>query len=172
MPSVWATWKSRAETISRREIELVRLDGFSGEMRQAEDVLVLSLRLANRSSDRSFAPLEPSFVRDSSSAADGSYIETASGQRIAMYQLAPESEWSIKDQRFPVLEPGEEDETIIVSEPVRMDELAGPLIWHLKLRTGTYQTDVLGVSSRARASRTSDSSELRTTFARGHHSDP
>lgn len=132
-------------SISRRGIELERLDGFDGETRQIEDVLVLSVRLTNRAADLTFAPLEPAFVRSSGSADDDSFIETATGKRIPMYQLAPESEWSIHDQRFPVLKPGEAGETILVSEPVQMNDLTGPLIWHIKIRTGTYRTDVLGV---------------------------
>ncbi|MGC8640600.1 MAG: hypothetical protein ACP5XB_12060 [Isosphaeraceae bacterium] len=131
--------------ISRREIELERLDGFADETRQVGDVLVLTLRLTNRSPNQTFTPLEPAFVRGSGSADDDSFIETASGTRIPLYQLAPESEWSIRDQHFPILKPGEQAETIIVSEPVRMIDLAGPLIWRLKIRTGTYRTDVLGI---------------------------
>jgi hypothetical protein len=131
--------------ISRREIELVRLDGATGETRQVEDVLVLSLRFSNRSQEQVLTPLEPAFVRDSSPRDDHSYIETSSGRRIAMYPLAPESEWSIKDQLFPTLNPGQRGETIVVSEPVRASDLAGPKTWHVKLRTGNYQTDVLGI---------------------------
>lgn len=133
------------EWISRRDVELVRLDGATGETRLVENVLVLSLRLTNRSRDTTFTPLDPAFVRDSNSAVDDSYIETAGGQRIPVYQLAPESEWSINDQNFPVLEPGAEAETIVVSEPVQIEQLSGPLVWHVKLRTGAYQTDVLGI---------------------------
>jgi hypothetical protein len=131
--------------ISRREIELVRLDGFTGETRAVENVLVLTLRVKNRSQDRALTPLEPSFVRTAGTADDDSFIETAASQRISMYNLAPESEWSIRDQRFPNLTPDEAAETIVVSEPVQKDELASPMIWHLKLRATTYQTDVVGV---------------------------
>jgi hypothetical protein len=131
--------------ISRREIELVRLDGATGETRQVGDVLVLSLRFTNRSKDQVLIPLVPAFVRDSNPTDDRSYIETQTGREIAMYRLAPESEWSIKDQRFPTLRPGERGQTIVVSETVRMSDLAGSLTWRVKLRTGTYQTDVLGI---------------------------
>jgi len=46
--------------------------------------------------------------------------------------------------QFP-LKPGAKTDTIVVSEPVPLADLAGPVIWHVKLRTGTYQTDVVGV---------------------------
>ena len=124
-------------------IELARLDGFSGETRQVEDVLVLSLRFTNRSRDGGFSPLDSSFVRETSHA-DDSYIDTASSSRISMFRLAPESEWSIKDQPFPALNPGDSGESIVVSEPIHPEDLAGTLTWHLKLRTGNYRTDVLG----------------------------
>ena len=62
-----------------------------------------------------------------------------------MFRLAPESEWSLRDQVFPNLMPGESAETIVVSEPVPDNLPGGTLTWHVKLRTGTYQTDVLGV---------------------------
>jgi hypothetical protein len=132
-------------SVARREIELARLDGSTGETRQVEDVLVLSLRFTNRSRDAVISPLDSSFVRESNSSADDSYIDTASSKRISMFRLAPESEWSIKDQQFPALNPGASGESIVVSEPVQMNQLTGELIWHVKLRTGSYQTDVLGV---------------------------
>jgi hypothetical protein len=131
--------------ISRRKIKLVRLDGFTGKRRVVENVLVLTLRVKNRSQDRALTPLEPSFIRTAGTADDESFIETAASQRISMYNLAPESEWSIRDQAFPTLKPDEAAETIVVSEPVKNNELASPMIWHLKLRATTYQTDVLGV---------------------------
>jgi hypothetical protein len=62
-----------------------------------------------------------------------------------MFRLAVESEWSIDGQSFPSLKPGETAETIVVSEPVRVSELSGPLIWHVKLRTSDFQSDVVGI---------------------------
>ncbi len=65
-----------------------------------------------------------------------------------MFRLAPESEWSLRDQVFPNLKPGESAETIVVSEPFPSNLPVGALTWHVKLRTRTYQTDVLGVRFR------------------------
>jgi hypothetical protein len=94
-------------------------------------------------------PLDPDFVRESSAAIDHSYIETAGGPRIGMFRLAPESEWSVQDQVFPHLMPGESAESIVVSEPVFFDLPRGVMTWHVKLRTRPYQTDVVGIRFRA-----------------------
>src|SRR5271166_2753260 len=105
----------------------------------------MTLELANRSTSSTFAPLDPAIVRDTVSAVDQSFIEVPGGRRIAMFRLAIESEWSIQDQVFPVLQPGETGETVLVSEPVAMADLKGTMTWHVKLRTAPYRTDVLGV---------------------------
>jgi hypothetical protein len=132
-------------SITHRQVELSRLEGTTGEQRESPDSLVLTLELSNRSTGITLTPLDPAFVRESSTAIDHSYIETPGGRRIAMFRLAAESEWSLQDQVFPTLKPGESAETIIVSEPVPYDLPKGSLTWHVKLRTRTYQTDVLGI---------------------------
>jgi hypothetical protein len=132
-------------SIVRRQVDLVRLDGTTGEYRGSPDALVLSVRLTNHSKTDELTPLDPTFVRELGSSADESFIELSSDRRVAMFHLAPESEWSIQDQAFPTLKPGESAETIIVSEPVRLSELPGPLTWRIRLRTSTFQTDVIGV---------------------------
>ncbi|WP_165224568.1 hypothetical protein [Aquisphaera insulae] len=135
--------------ISFGNSRLERLHGVAGEARDVSNVLILSLRLKNRSSDQSFVPLETSFVRDSGHADDGTYIETANGRRVPMYHLAVESEWSFPDQHFDELKPGEQADTVLVSQPVRLADLAGPFTWHVKLRTEPYRKEVLGIRFRA-----------------------
>jgi hypothetical protein len=132
-------------SIVHRSVYLYRLEGATGEERESPESLVLTLRLTNRSETRVFAPLDRSFIRDPGAAEDHSYIVSPDGQRIPMFRLAAESEWSIQDQEFPELNPGETAETIVVSEPVQSARLAGRLTWRVKLRTRTYQTDVAGV---------------------------
>ena len=61
----------------------------------------MTLELANRSTASTFAPLDPGIVRESVPAVDQSFIEVPGRRRIAMFQLAMESEWSIRDQVFP-----------------------------------------------------------------------
>jgi hypothetical protein len=131
--------------IVHRAVYLYRLEGATGEERESQDSLVLTLRLTNRSETRTFAPLDRSFIRDTGAAEDHTYVESSDGRRIPMYQLAAESEWSIQDQDFPVLKPGQTAETIVVSEPVESTRLSGLLTWRVKLRTRTFQTNVAGV---------------------------
>jgi hypothetical protein len=128
-----------------REVRLYRIVDPEGERRDAPACLVLTLRLANRSKERRLTPLELASVRDAGDPADASYIETASGGRIAMFNLAMESEWSIEDQSFPAIEPGEHQDIILVSEPVEESRLASPLVWRIKLRTGVGRSEGIGV---------------------------
>jgi hypothetical protein len=132
-------------SIAHRSVYLYRLEGATGEERESQNSLVLTLRLTNRSETQVFSPLDRSFVRDSRAAEDDTYIDSSDGPRIPMFHLADESEWSIQDQEFPVLKPGQTAETIVVSEPVHSTRLAGRLTWRIKLRTRTYQTDVAGI---------------------------
>ncbi len=132
-------------SIARRSVRLLRLQGTAKGRRVSSPTLVLTLELANRSTASTFAPLDPAIVRESVPAVDQSFIEVPGGRRIAMFRLAMESEWSIQGQVFPALEPGGLADTILVSEPVAMSDLTGTMTWHVKLRTGPYRTDVLGV---------------------------
>ena len=132
-------------SIARRPVELLRLQGTAEGDRESSPTLVMTLELANHSTASTFAPLDPAIVRDPVPAVDQSFIEVPGGRRIAMFRLAIESEWSIQDQVFPALRPGQTVETILVSEPVAMADLKGTMTWHVKLRTTPYRTDVLGV---------------------------
>jgi hypothetical protein len=107
--------------------------------------LVLRLRLTNVSTDHTFAPLEPGFLRNPISPLDRSFIETAKGDPISLFPLAIDSEWSILGQTFPELKPGESMETILASEPAAEDELSSEMIWRMRLRIGSSRTDLLGV---------------------------
>jgi hypothetical protein len=132
-------------SIVRRSVDLLRLQGTAEGQRESSPTLVMTLELTNRSTTSKFSPLDPAIVRDPVPAVDQSFIEVPGGRRIAMFRLATESEWSIQDQVFPALKPGERAETILVSEPVAKSDLAGAMIWHVKLRTETFRTDVLGI---------------------------
>ncbi|MGZ3469500.1 MAG: hypothetical protein ACXWO1_06805 [Isosphaeraceae bacterium] len=132
-------------SIARRSVRLLRLQGTAKGRRVSSPTLVMILELANRSTSSTCAPLDPAIVRDPVPAVDQSFIEVPGGRRIAMFRMAIESEWSIRNQDFPALEPGELADTILVSEPVAMSDLTGTMIWHVKLRTAPYRTDVLGV---------------------------
>jgi hypothetical protein len=128
-----------------REVRLYRIVDPEGERRDAPACLVLTLRLTNRSKERRLTPLELASVRDAGDPADASFIETASGERVAMFKLAMESEWSIEDQEFPAIEPGGHEDVILVSEPVEESRLASPLLWRIKLKTGVGRSEEIGV---------------------------
>jgi hypothetical protein len=136
-------------SIVHRAVALTRLEGSTGEQRESPSSLVLTLQLTNRAAGLSLTPLDPAFVREAGAAIDHSCIETAGGPRIGMFRLAPESEWSLQDQIFPHLRPGESAETLVVSEPIYTELPKGWLTWHVKLRTRPYQTDVVGIQFRA-----------------------
>ncbi len=107
--------------------------------------LILRLKLRNIAKDAVFAPLDQSFLRQREKDVVDTYIETADGERIYPYPLAVESEWSIVGQDFEELRPGESRVVSIVSAPEVPADLAGPLHWRVRLRTGIGRTDVLGV---------------------------
>jgi hypothetical protein len=128
-----------------QNVRLYRIVDPDGERRENPACLVLALRLTNKSSERRLTPLELASVRDAGDPAEASFIETASGERIAMFKLAMESEWSIENQSFPAVEPGGSEEVILVSEPVEEPRLASPLVWRIKLKTGVGRSEEIGV---------------------------
>jgi hypothetical protein len=126
-------------------VDLVRSIDPGNWRREETDSLVLRLKLTNVSVDQIFAPLELNFVRDQSSPLDRSMITGSTGATIGLYPLANDSEWSIQGQDFAVLKPDESAETIIVTEPGAGDRVAGEMTWRVRLRIGTYRTDMVGV---------------------------
>lgn len=106
---------------------------------------VLRLRLANISKDQTIAPLERAMLRAPNSPLDRSYLQTPEGRTISLYPLAADSEWSILGEEFPELKPGESVETIIASEPAAENQSAGEMTWRVRVRIGSYRTDMLGV---------------------------
>lgn len=131
--------------IKARPVVLVRSIDSNDWRREESPSLVVQLRLKNVSSDQEFAPLERRFVREQTAALDRSAIVTSQGKAINLFPLAMESEWSIEGQAFTVLKPGETMETVIASEPGVIDKLTDESIWRIRLRIGTFRTDVLGV---------------------------
>ncbi len=116
-----------------------------GTSRREDDCLILRLRLANRSADRTFSPLDRNFVRDRDLRMFDPYIAAAGGQSIRLFPLAIESEWRIRGQIFPELKPGETAETLVVAEPGSAEQMAGEMTWRIRVRTGVYRSDMIGV---------------------------
>lgn len=110
-----------------------------------DDALWLRARFRNLSPDLIFAPLDEAFVREPDRGLPDSFIEAGNQERIYMYPLAVESEWSIVGQAFPLLRPGEVAETVVVSATGAIDRAAGEMTWRLRLRTGQDRTEEVGV---------------------------
>jgi hypothetical protein len=125
-------------------VELVRTID-PDKRRRERDCLVLRLRLRNRSNDQTFTPVNLNVVRERDLRSIDPYIETSDGQRIRLFPLALDSEWSILGQEFPTLPPGEESQTFVAAEPGSAGRLADEMTWRVRLRTGVYRVDMLGV---------------------------
>jgi hypothetical protein len=133
--------------VSAAPVTLIRV-GEDGDQQRRETepgTLTLRLRLRNTSERATFAPLDPAFIREPDRGFPESFIETSRGERIFIYPLAIESEWSIEGQDFEELKPGESAEYTIVSEEQALARKAPAMTWRLRLRTASDRTDVVGV---------------------------
>lgn len=130
--------------VERRKLELLRAVD-PGEARQTRiPSLLLRVRLKNVSPEWTFAPLEPSAVRECLGLPSETFVESERG-KIGMYPLALQSEWALAGQEFPSLDPGESAETFLATAATPDDRLGDSLIWYARLRVSPHQTDVLGV---------------------------
>ncbi len=116
---------------------------------EASESLVLRLRFTNLSKSQAFAPLELAYIREQASRLDRCFITTSDGKSIGAYPLAVDSEWSIVGQESVVLDPGRSFETVIASEPGVANRLSSEMMWRVRLRIGSYRTDVIGVRFRS-----------------------
>jgi hypothetical protein len=126
-------------------LELVRPIDPPEYRREEEESLVLRLRLTNVSKTRAFVPLDPYLLRERGLRPFEPFIAVTDGPNIPLYPLAIDSEWSIAGQEFPKLDPGDTAETIVAAEPGSAHRAAGAMTWRVRLRTGVYRTDLLGV---------------------------
>jgi hypothetical protein len=132
--------------VARTDVNLRRasLGGGGEEKEGGTGAMALRLRLRNTSDDTVFVPLDEAFVRDRDDGLSDSFVELDSGERIYLYPLSVDSEWSIVGQDFPALKPGEARETRVVTAADFPSTSSG-MTWHLKLRTGLKETAVIGV---------------------------
>ena len=107
--------------------------------------LVLTMRLHNLAADATFAPLDRAFVRLPDRGPPDTLIEVQGDGTIDVYPLAVTSELTIAGQSFEPLGPGQERETLVVSDRQAVDRARGTLTWRLRLRTSPDQTEVVGV---------------------------
>jgi hypothetical protein len=126
-------------------LELIRSIDPAEYRREEEDSLVLRLRLTNVSRKRSLVPLDTYLTRERGLRPLDPFIATSDGSNIGLYPLAIDSEWSIAGQEFPKLEPGDTGETIVAAEPGSAHRTTSEMTWRVRLRTGVYRTDLIGV---------------------------
>jgi hypothetical protein len=135
----------RPMSVALARIELVGALDQSKYRAEESESLVLRVQLTNFSKTQPFAPLELAYIREQSSPLDRCLITTTSSTTIGAFPLDVFSEWSIVGQESRVLKRGETLETIIASEPGASDRMSSEMIWRIRLRTGPFRTDVIGV---------------------------
>ncbi len=126
-------------------VELVRSIDPADYRHEDSNSLVVRFKLTNLSKEHAFAPLARDLLRDQAAPRDRSFVAEPDGGKIGLFPLAVESEWLILGQEFPILKPGENAETLVASAIVKEDRLPNELTWHIRLRTGPYRTDILGI---------------------------
>lgn len=129
-----------AERIEIRPVQLIsRLDsegrGSGGRAYR------LTIRVRNLHDSETFAPLDPRFVREPDQGEPASFIE-AGEWTIPLYPLARSSEWKIRGEQFPALEPGEEAVLSVFSAPEAVSEAPGAMTWRVRLRTDPGEDEV------------------------------
>lgn len=136
--------------VSAAPVTLIRVGEDGGQQRRAAEAgtLTLRLRLRNTSQEATFAPLDPAFIREPDRGFPESFIETSRGERIFIFPLAIESEWSIEGQDFEELKPGESAEFLVVSEEQALSRKAPAMTWRLRLRSAPDRTDIVGIRFR------------------------
>jgi hypothetical protein len=126
-------------------LELIRAIQPAEYRQENEESLVLQLKITSTLKFRVFAPLDPTLVRDRGLRPQDPYVVTSDQETIRLFALAVDSEWSIRGQEFPVLQPGESAVTIVAAEPGSARRLAPDMTWRVRVRTGVYRSDMIGV---------------------------
>lgn len=139
--------------IELRPVVLVRerIDGQLETKEGAGQALWLRLRVRNNSADHVFKPLDERFVRQPDRRLPDCFIEAPDGERVYGFPLPVRSEWTIDQQVFPALRPGESAEMVVVSDRDPLARIAGRLRWRVRVRSGPGpdQTDQLEVQFNA-----------------------
>ena len=126
-------------------LELIRAIQPAEYRQENEESLVLQLKITSTLKFRAFAPLDATLVRDRGLRPQDPYVVTSDQETIRLFALAVDSEWSIRGQEFPVLQLGESAVTIVAAEPGSAGRLAPEMTWRVRVRTGVYRTDMIGV---------------------------
>jgi len=126
--------------VERRNLTLerVNLAGKTERRDGGKRAVLLRVRLQNRSPDRVFAPVDPSFVRGRSDDVYETLLELDDGRKVYPDPLAVNSEWTVVGESFADLRPGESREVTFATEPNAPADIERlPATWRIKLRTGT-----------------------------------
>lgn len=125
----------------------VRISRDLGEerlVRDHDDCLFLTLRLKNLSSGESLQPLDVADLLDGEAFA----IEAPPGARLGLFTLGPRTEWTVDEQTFPAIAPGESEDVVLVSEPVPSSRLGPNLTWRFRVRTAADRPERADVAVR------------------------
>jgi len=137
----------QALAVDADQVSLIRSVAADESRKERDQSLILRIRCTNHG-ESAFTPLDRARARDQGSVADRAEITTSAGVRIRSFPLAYESEWEIASQVFPELKPGESAETLLASETGKVDQVGDGAVWRVRLRTGVFKSDVLGVRFR------------------------
>lgn len=132
--------------VDRADVRLRRatVSGKGEEKSGGSGAMALRLRLRNISRDAVFAPLDEAFLRDRDDGPSESFVDIDGGDRVYLYPLTVNSEWSIVGQTFPDLRPGEAKEVRVISDE-KFPPTTSRMTWRVKLRTGLEGEATIGV---------------------------
>jgi hypothetical protein len=124
------------ERASGLEIENLGIDGSRNVRPAGENVLLLRLRLTNRSATTAFVPLSVEDVRLPDEGLPGAFLEDDGGNRVYPYPLPVQSDWGLVHQRLGELKPGESVDTFLASDEDAVRRLSARMTWRFRARTG------------------------------------
>lgn len=130
--------------VLRKAVTVVRDLGEEALIREHAGCLALTVRLKNLSDSQALTPIATADLIDG----DGFAIDAGAGTRIAMFALAPGSEWKVEEQEFPEIAPGEVADVVLLSEPLGDRRLPASMTWRFRVATDPERTrrESLGVT--------------------------
>ena len=124
----------KAERVEVRRVQLVSRLKSEGP-RGGGSAYRLTLRVRNLNPTESFQPLKPDDVREPDRGEPAGFIE-AGEWTYPLYPLARTSEWAIRGESFPTLEPGTEAEIAIFSAPEAVADAPAAMVWRFRVHDG------------------------------------
>lgn len=119
-------------TVLRKSVRVSRVQqGADARAVNDRNCLVLTLRIKNLRTDDDLTPVTAQDLWNTASFA----IDAPPGAPIAMYTTGLRAGWTIDDQTFPTIKPGEFGDVTLVSEPVSSSRLIGAMVWRFRVAT-------------------------------------